>query len=87
MAATTAAAEAGLHRIAWQLPTTLRYKTELIKPGGPWRHLHDVEYATLEYVDWYNNWRLHGEIGHLPPAEYEAIHYRQHHSTTATTVN
>ncbi|MEU6265510.1 integrase core domain-containing protein [Saccharopolyspora shandongensis] len=60
------------------------YKTELIKPGGPRRIRDDVEFVTLEYVDWHNNQRLHGEIGHLPPTEYEAIYYRQHHPTPAT---
>jgi transposase InsO family protein len=35
----------------------------------------DVEIAVAEYVDWYNHRRLHGEIGHVPPAEYEADHW------------
>jgi putative transposase len=48
------------------------YKTELIRHRGPWRGLDDVEYATLEYVDWFNNRRLHGELGMIPPAEFEA---------------
>jgi putative transposase len=51
------------------------YKTELIKRRGPWRTLTDVELATAEWIDWYNNRRLHGEIGHVPPAEYEAEFY------------
>ena len=50
------------------------YKTELIRHRGPWRGLDDVEYATLEYVDWFNHRRLHGELGMLPPAEFEAIY-------------
>jgi len=54
------------------------YKWELIYPKGPWRGLDDVEFATLTYVDWFNHRRLHGEIGLLPPVEYET----QHHSTT-----
>jgi putative transposase len=53
------------------------YKTELIRHRGPWRGLDDVEYATLEYVDWFNHRRLHGELGMLPPAEFEALHARQ----------
>jgi putative transposase len=52
------------------------YKAELIRHRGPWRGLDDVEFATLEYVDWFNHRRLHGEIGMLPPAEYEARYYR-----------
>jgi putative transposase len=50
------------------------YKTELIRHCGPWRGLEDVEYATLEYVDWFNYRRLHGELGMVPPAEFEATY-------------
>ena len=53
------------------------YKAELIRNQGPWCGLDDVEFATLEYVDWFNHRRLHGEIGMIPPAEKEATHYRQ----------
>jgi putative transposase len=53
------------------------YKTEVIRPHGPWRGLDDVEYATLEYVDWFNQRRLHGEIGMIPPAEFETFYYHQ----------
>lgn len=53
------------------------YKTELIKPRRPWKTLGEVEIATAEWVDWYNNTRLHGEIGHVPPVEYEAAYYAQ----------
>ncbi|MEU0914590.1 IS3 family transposase [Streptomyces althioticus] len=51
------------------------FKTELIKPRRPGKTLSDVEHATAEYVDWYNHRRLHGEIGHVPPVEYENNHY------------
>jgi putative transposase len=50
------------------------FKAELVRNKGPWRGLDDLEMATVEYIDWYNNRRLHGEIGHVPPAEYEAQH-------------
>jgi len=50
------------------------YKAELVRNKGPWRGLDDLEIATVEYIDWYNNRRLHGELGHVPPAEYEALH-------------
>lgn len=50
------------------------YKAELVRNRGPWRGLDDLELATVEYIDWYNNRRLHGELGHLPPVEYEALH-------------
>ncbi|NHO85120.1 transposase [Micromonospora sp. CMU55-4] len=53
------------------------YKTELIKPRRPWRSLAQVELATAEWVDWYNNQRLHSATGHVPPAEYESMFYAQ----------
>jgi putative transposase len=52
------------------------YKTELIRHCGPWRGLEDVEYATLEYVDWFNHRRLHGELGMITPAEFEAAYHQ-----------
>jgi len=48
------------------------------------RTLDDVEHATLAWVDWYNNRRLHTELGNIPPAEHEAIYYC--HNTPTTTV-
>ena len=53
------------------------YKAEVIDRRGPWRHLDDVEYATLDWVDWFNNRRLLEPIGHMPPAEFESMYYRQ----------
>jgi putative transposase len=53
------------------------YKAELIHHCGPWRGLQDVEYATLEYVDWFNQRRLHGELGMVPPAEFETAYYER----------
>ena len=50
------------------------YKTELVYPHGPWSRLEDVELATLEWVWWFNNHRLFGPLGHVPPAEYEEQH-------------
>jgi putative transposase len=50
------------------------YKTELINPQRPWKTLDEIEFATLEWVDWYNNARLHGACERLPPAEFEANH-------------
>ncbi len=57
------------------------YKTELVRNRGPWRGLEDLEYATLEWVDWFNNRRLFEAHGHIPPAEYEADHYRYQESS------
>ncbi len=54
------------------------FKAELVRNKGPWRGLDDLEIATVEYIDWYNNRRLHGELGHVPPAEYEARHAMAH---------
>jgi putative transposase len=51
------------------------YKTEVIQRNGPWRHLEGVEFATLDWVDWFNNRRLLEPIGYVPPAEYEAQYY------------
>ena len=53
------------------------YKTELIRQRGPWRTLEAVEFATLEWVDWFNNRRLLESIGNIPPAEREAEYYGQ----------
>jgi putative transposase len=53
------------------------FKTELIKPRGPWRTAEQVELATLEYVDWFNHRRLYEACGDIPPAELENAYYRQ----------
>lgn len=53
------------------------YKTEVIHHRGPWRQLDEVEYATLEWVDWFNHRRLLTSIGNLPPAEVELMYDRQ----------
>jgi transposase InsO family protein len=51
------------------------YKTELIRQRGPWRTVEQVELATLEWVWWWNNQRLHSELGYRTPAEVEANYY------------
>lgn len=53
------------------------FKTEVIRRLGPWKSLEAVEFATLEWVDWFNMRRLLEPIGYLPPAEYEARYYEQ----------
>ena len=58
------------------------FKTELIKPARPWRTAEQVEIATLNYVDWFNNRRLYESCGDIPPAELEAAYYR-HNSSLA----
>ena len=51
------------------------YKAEVIHRRGPWRSFEAVEFATLEWVDWFNNRRLLEPIGSIPPAEAEALFY------------
>lgn len=53
------------------------FKTELIRRQAPWRTVDDVELATLGWVDWFNNTRLHGTLGDIPPVEFEAAYYAQ----------
>ncbi len=52
------------------------FKTEVIRKRGPWRNLESVEFATLDWVDWFNNRRLLEPIGNIPPVEYEQAYYR-----------
>jgi putative transposase len=64
------------------------YKTELIRRQGPWRNVEHVELATLAWVDWFNNRRLHSELGDIPPAEFEHDYYartRSHQQTPTPT--
>jgi len=53
------------------------FKTELIRRRGPWRSIETVEFATLEWVDWFNNRRLLEPIGNIPPAEAEARYHAE----------
>jgi len=53
------------------------FKTEVIHRRGPWRSFEAVEFATLEWVDWFNNKRLLEPIGNMPPVEAEARYYAQ----------
>ena len=57
------------------------FKTEVIRRRGPWRNLETVEFATLEWVHWFNHRRLLGPIGHIPPAEAEARFHGQLENT------
>jgi putative transposase len=52
------------------------YKSECVRPEGPWRGVDDLELATLSWVHWFNETRLHGSIGHVPPIEFEDSYYR-----------
>jgi len=53
------------------------YKTEVIHKDGPWRGVEQVELATLDWVDWFNNRRLLEPIGNIPPAELEEVYYQE----------
>ena len=52
------------------------YKTEVIRQQGPWRNIEEVEFATLTWVDWYNNRHLFEPIGNVPPNEKEIEYYQ-----------
>jgi putative transposase len=60
------------------------YKAEFIRRRGPWRTAEEVELDTLGWVDWWNRRRLHGACGGIPPAEFEAIYYRQLEEASAS---
>ena len=61
------------------------YKTEVIRHRGPWRSIEEVEFATLEWVDWFNNRRLLDAIGYVPPAEFEKAYYRNREESADAT--
>jgi putative transposase len=60
------------------------FKAELVRNLGPWRSIDDLEIAVAEYIDWFNHRRLHGEIGLVPPAEYESTYYYRHNPALTT---
>jgi transposase InsO family protein len=57
------------------------FRTEVIRCRGLWRGLESVEFATLEWVDWFNNRRVFEPIGDIPPAEAEARYYAEQEAT------
>jgi len=59
------------------------YKAEVIRHEGPWNGLQEVEFATLEGVDWFNSTRLLEPTGYVPPAEFEQAYYA--HAAAAET--
>lgn len=59
------------------------YKTEVVRHEGPWRGLEAVEFATLEWVDWFNHTRLLEPIGYVPPSEFEEAYYAHAAATEA----
>jgi len=66
------------------------FKTEAVGRGspfltGPLRTIDDVEYATMEWVDWYNGRRLHSQLNYIPPDEYETTYYAQTQASPPAT--
>ena len=59
------------------------YKTEVIHRRGPWKGVDDVEFATLEWVAWYNSRRLLEPLGYVPPDEFERAYYRRQVAASA----
>ena len=58
------------------------YKTEVIRQRGPWRNLEAVEFATLEWIDWFNHRRLLEGIGYVPPAELDQSYDQESEEST-----
>ena len=58
------------------------YKAELIHKEGPWRGIEQVEFATLDWADWFYNRRLFEPIGNIPPVECETLYYQQQEPRT-----
>jgi putative transposase len=52
------------------------YKAECVRHEGPWRGVEDLELATLNWVWWFNETRLHSSLGYKPPIEFETDYYR-----------
>jgi transposase InsO family protein len=63
------------------------FKTELIRKQRPWRSVEQVELATLEWVWWFNNQRLHSELDYRTPAEVEAAYYAGKDPVLATVIH
>ena len=55
-------------------------RNPVMRPKGGWKSVGDVEIAVAEYIDWFNHRRLHGEIGLVPPAEFETNHWASSHA-------
>jgi putative transposase len=53
------------------------FKTEVVKKRAPWRTVDQLELATARWVEWWNQRRLHGSLGDLPPTEFEAAYHHQ----------
>ena len=63
------------------------YKTEVIRRRGPWKGVEDVEFATLEWVDWFNHRRIYGPLGDVPPVEFEENYERTESESMGAGLN
>ena len=63
------------------------YKAEFVRNRGPWRGIDDVEFSTLEWVDWFNHRRLLEPIGDVPPAEFEDTYWREENQRQSHGLN
>jgi transposase InsO family protein len=63
------------------------YKTEEIRRRGPWKTIEDVEFATLEWVAWYNSRRLLEPLGYVPPHEFEQAYYNRQPASAELAVS
>jgi len=61
----------------WTENRSVPNKAECVHHEGPWRGVDDLELATLNWVSWFNETRLHSSIGNVPPAEFESEYYRR----------
>jgi putative transposase len=59
------------------------FKTEVIRQSGPWKSVEAVEFATLQWGDWFNKRRLLAPIGDVPPVEFEQGYYREREAHSA----
>lgn len=62
-------------------------RNPVMRPSGGWKSVDDLEIKIAEYVEWYNHKRLHGELDHVPPVEYEDAYWATHHDTTSDAEN
>ncbi|MCV7494780.1 IS3 family transposase, partial [Micrococcus luteus] len=53
------------------------FKAELIRNKGPFKSIEGLEIAVAEYIDWFNHRRVHGEIGMVPPVEFEDVYHHE----------
>ncbi len=63
------------------------FKTEVIRQKGQWKSIDDMEFATLDWVCWYNEKRLYEPLGHIPPAEFQQMYYQNQSGLVGAGLN